>query len=335
MTFAFTPSTLFICLQCCVTYKFTAVGCLSKYMTYHVFIFFVFPKPSFVQLPPELAAGGVWCSAGRAGAGPVPPPRPGSRAALGVGTAGLAMGWGRQDVGQTGNCLSRAHGQAGQDCGRRRLTGLQVCWGWHGPWAVAGWGALLEARLAPVSRGGALRAWQALCVDGPVPPPITASLFSVSCPDSACPKASACTQPVFLCTLINTSSHMGWLLGTTACIKLCLYKAGPVQHCACAVRAEQKENKLGTVSGWFVKVPPQLKQAGARPAAPEQDPALPAVQLSGSTGLVLYLISSWPGRNRHLWALCCCSVFKRCYCVDIVAFSPPVIQRPRLEWSCN
>lgn len=232
MTFAFTPSTLFIGLQCCLTYKFTALGCLFKYMTYHIFIFFVFPKPSFVQLPLELAAGGS--GAMLAGQGRDLCHRPGQGAGqpwawalLGWPWAEAGRMWGRQGTASAEPMARQGRTVGDGDWPGCRFLGLTRALGsgrMGGP--AAGKAGPSESWWCPQSLTSSLCWW-------PVSLLLSRHPRSVSCPDSPCPKASACSQPVFLCTPINTSSHTGWLLGTTACIKLCLYNTVPVQHCAC------------------------------------------------------------------------------------------------------
>lgn len=246
---------------------------------------------------------------------PVPVPRPGSRAALGCGLLpGWAWAGAGQDEGHVGKPGS-AEPVAGQGrtVGRQRQTGLQICWGrdwqcwgadvdpgqWQGagPWWRQGWPQRVMVVPSEPDKLSVM-----------VPLLLSQHPFSLCHAQLTMSQGLCCRiQLVFLCTVINTSSH-GMAAGN-----LSLYKTVPV-----LCRAKQKENKQGTVSGWLVKVPPQLKQAGDIPVAPEWGPALPAMQLSGSRGLGLYLISSWPVRNRPLWALCCWSIFKRCYCVDIV-----------------
>lgn len=95
-----------------------------KYVRYHVFFFFVMFKPvlpSCQSAPPELAAGEVWCGAVQA------------REQGSPGPWAPAWGWARteagQDVRHTGEPGSaEPMARRGRTVGRRRLTGLRVCW---------------------------------------------------------------------------------------------------------------------------------------------------------------------------------------------------------------
>lgn len=198
---------------------------------------------------------------GRPGAAPVPASWPGSRAAM--GTCWLGMGRGRPGCEPHRGAGSAAPAaRQGSAVGRRRLSGSQVCWA--GSWTVAG---------AGLWRRQGWPQWAMVVPSEPdkltvlmasAPSPIMASLFSASCLTH---HVSRPLLPYPACISLYTHQHLIPCGMAAGCC--CLYITVPV-----LCRAKQKENKLGTVSGWFVKALPQLDQAGVVPAAPEQGPAM-------------------------------------------------------------